>query len=141
MKQSCSGPVTRRTFLRAGALALGGLTLPDLWAARAIPPSPAGPSVMPPPPYLGLSHQEFHAGDPSSASYKPPTSALAGGVTPQQFSDRCGLLGDFDRLRRDIDRNGVLEGTDQLRTAALRVLTSSSMARAFDLSKEDPRLR
>src|SRR5205823_14332315 len=31
----CSGPVTRRDFLRAGALGLGGLTLPDLLAARA----------------------------------------------------------------------------------------------------------
>src|SRR4029453_16049451 len=29
----CSGPISRRTFLRAGALALGGLTLPDLLTA------------------------------------------------------------------------------------------------------------
>ena len=31
----CSGPVSRREFLRAGALGLGGLTLPGLLAARA----------------------------------------------------------------------------------------------------------
>jgi hypothetical protein len=265
MKLSCSGPVNRRTFLRAGALALGGLTLPDLLAARAqeasSPPDTSvilfwmwgGPSHLetydlkpdapteyrgpfrparttvpgldvcellplharlahrialvrslhhtmsshndgsielltgktPPvpdptstaksdhpdfgmvvskvrglrpdglpqyvgvprqpfmtrPTYLGLSHQGFNAGDPSSPTYKPPTVALAGGVTPDQFSDRRALLKDFDRLRRDIDRNGVLEGTDQLRAAAMHILTSPSMAQAFDLSQEDPRLR
>jgi len=31
----CAGPVSRRTFLEAGSLALGGLTLPDLLARRA----------------------------------------------------------------------------------------------------------
>ena len=31
----CSGPVNRREFLRAGALALGGLSLPDLLRLRA----------------------------------------------------------------------------------------------------------
>jgi uncharacterized protein (DUF1501 family) len=31
---SCSGPLSRRAFLRAGTLALGGLTLPGLLAAR-----------------------------------------------------------------------------------------------------------
>jgi hypothetical protein len=33
-KLPCPGPLTRRDFLRAGALALGGLTLPRLLAAR-----------------------------------------------------------------------------------------------------------
>src|SRR5688500_2972975 len=34
-RSRCHGPVSRRHFLRAGALALGGLTLPQLLAARA----------------------------------------------------------------------------------------------------------
>src|SRR5438477_3764241 len=32
---SCPGPMSRRAFLRVGTLALGGLTLPQLLAARA----------------------------------------------------------------------------------------------------------
>ena len=36
-----------------------------------------------------------------------------------------------DRLRRDIDRDGSLEGTDQLRTAALRMLTNPAIASAL----------
>src|SRR5262245_66381889 len=35
MKHPCTGPLDRRTFLRAGTLALGGLGLSDLLAARA----------------------------------------------------------------------------------------------------------
>jgi hypothetical protein len=93
------------------------------------------------PTYLGLSHQGFTAGDPSAAGYTPPALGLAGGVKSDQFGDRRGLLADFDRLRRELDRDGALEGTDQLRTAALRMLTNPAMARAFDLSKEDPKLR
>src|SRR5690242_17770991 len=31
----CSGPLDRRDFIRIGALALGGLSLPELLAARA----------------------------------------------------------------------------------------------------------
>src|SRR5262245_27754337 len=34
----CTGPSTRRDFLRIGLLALGGLSLPDLLAARAAAP-------------------------------------------------------------------------------------------------------
>jgi len=93
------------------------------------------------PTYLGLSHQGFAAGDPSAAGYAPPALALAGGVKPEQFSARQGLLADFDRLRRDIDRDGALEGTDQLRIAALRMLSTPAMANAFDIAKEDSKLR
>jgi hypothetical protein len=93
------------------------------------------------PNYLGLSHQGFAAGDPSAANYAPPALALAGGVKPDQFADRRGLLADFDRLRRDIDRDGALEGTDQLRNAALRMLTTPAMAKAFDVANEDSKLR
>jgi Protein of unknown function (DUF1501) len=267
MKHPCSGPLSRRTFLRAGALALGGLTLPQLLAARessegggstpdtavilfwmwggpshletydlkpdapteyrgpfrpirtTVPgldicelfplqarlghrlalvrslhhtmsshndgsidvltgktPAVADPTstarsdhpdfgmvaskvrglrpdglpqyvgiprqpFMTRPTYLGLSHQGFNAGDPSAPNYAPPSVALRGGVTPKQFGERRQLLTDFDQMRRDLDRNGMLEGADQLRAAALQVLTSPAMARAFDLSTEDPRLR
>src|SRR3954454_17728906 len=35
MPSRCSGPLRRREFLRAGMLALGGLGLPEMLAARA----------------------------------------------------------------------------------------------------------
>jgi hypothetical protein len=93
------------------------------------------------PTYLGLSHQGFTAGDPSKPGYAPTSLNLAGSVTGEQFDDRRRLLADFDRLRRDIDRDGALEGTGQLRTAALRMLTNPAIGKAFDLTREDPKLR
>jgi hypothetical protein len=93
------------------------------------------------PAYLGLSHQGFHAGDPSSPTYSPPHLALAGGISSARLGDRRGLLARFDRLRRDIDLAGKLEGADKLRGAALQMLTNAEIARAFDIGKEPSRLR
>jgi uncharacterized protein (DUF1501 family) len=62
-------------------------------------------------------------------------------MPPGQFHDRRRLLGQFDQLRRDIDRDGLLDGADKLREAAVQMLTNPAMARAFDIGKEDPRLR
>jgi hypothetical protein len=93
------------------------------------------------PTYLGLSHQGFAAGNPSLPGYAPPGRAGTAGVPPARLGDRRPLLADFDRMRREIDRNGVLEGSDQLTAAAFQIVTGPGMARAFDLSKEDDRLR
>ena len=263
MTPLCSGPISRRTFLRAGTLALGGLTLSDLMAARAgtsaqdtsvilvwlwggpsqfetwdpkpdAPPEIRGPfrpirtavpgmdfcelfprqaavarrlavvrslhhtmsshndgsievltgktpvvpdatstaksehpdfgmvasrwrgirpdglpqyvgvpraPFMTRPTYLGLGYQGFTAGDPSVPGFAPPGRGLVNGVNPDRLGDRRTLLGDFDRMRRDLDRAGSPDGTDPLRSAAFQILTGPGMARAFDLSKEDDRLR
>ncbi len=93
------------------------------------------------PTYLGLGHKGFHAGDPSAPGYAPPNLGLAGGVTRPRFGDRRTLLASFDRLRKDIDHDGQLDGTDKLRGVALHMLTNASIARAFDLAREDPRVR
>jgi hypothetical protein len=93
------------------------------------------------PVYLGLNHQAFAAGDASAAGYAPPHLALARGVSVAQFSHRRQLLGQFDQLRRSMDLEGRLEGTDRLRAAAVQLLANPHVARAFDLGREDPRVR
>ncbi|MFM7056531.1 MAG: DUF1501 domain-containing protein [Planctomycetota bacterium] len=45
-RHSCAGPVGRREFLRAGTMALGGLSLPELLAAREQTGGPADTSVI-----------------------------------------------------------------------------------------------
>jgi Protein of unknown function (DUF1501) len=89
------------------------------------------------PTYLGLGHKGFHAGDPSAATYAPPNLAPPHGG----LDERRGLLGRFDGLRRELDLDGVLAGTDKFRAQALDMLTNPGIARAFDLRTEDPRLR
>jgi hypothetical protein len=93
------------------------------------------------PMYLGLQHQGFAAGDPSAAGYAPPNLALRGGVTVEQFSERQQLLTHFDQVRREADVEGRFEGTDRLRTAAYGLLANPQIAHAFDIGREDPRLR
>jgi hypothetical protein len=93
------------------------------------------------PAYLGLSHQGFHTGDPSAATYAPPNLTLSPGIDAGRFTDRRDLLGRFDSLRRDVDAKGAMEGTGACRDRALEMLTSARMAEAFDIRKEDPRLR
>jgi hypothetical protein len=87
------------------------------------------------PGFLGLAH----------APFKPNADGMADmvlrGVTLEQLGDRKSLLASFDGLRRDIDAGGQLEGADKFTRQALNILTSSRLAEALDLDREDPRLR
>jgi len=62
------------------------------------------------------------------------------GVTVARLADRKTLLKGFDDLRRDVDAAGTMEGMDHFNEQAFGLLTSSRLAEALDLSKEDPRV-
>ena len=64
---------------------------------------------------------------------------LLDGISLERLQDRKALLGSFDRFRRDVDSSGAMEGMDAFTEQAFGVLTSSRLADAFDLSKEDPK--
>ena len=59
------------------------------------------------------------------------------GITVDRLGDRKTLLRNFDEMRRDID--GSKRGIDPLTDQALDLLTSTKLADALDLSKEDVR--
>jgi hypothetical protein len=61
-------------------------------------------------------------------------------VAPARFDGRKQLLGDFDQLRRRLD-SAEMDGLNTFYRQAFDVLTTSQVARALDLSREDPRLR
>jgi hypothetical protein len=61
-------------------------------------------------------------------------------VEPDRLADRAELLRSLDRLERDVDQSGTMEGMDQFRQQALDVVLGRAKE-AFDLSKEDPRTR
>jgi uncharacterized protein (DUF1501 family) len=62
------------------------------------------------------------------------------GVSIERLADRKSLLKSFDRFRRDVDSSGAMKGMDVFTEQAFGVLTSSRLADAFDLSKEDPKI-
>jgi uncharacterized protein (DUF1501 family) len=62
------------------------------------------------------------------------------GITSDRLADRARLLSSLDRFRRDVDASGMMAGMDSFNQQAMDMLTSSKIADALDLSKEDPRL-
>ena len=60
-------------------------------------------------------------------------------VTADRLLDRRGLLSSLDNMRRGIDASGVMDSSTEFQQQAFDVL-SGSVAQAFDLSKEDPRV-
>ena len=87
------------------------------------------------PGFLGLAHAPFK---PSGAG---KDDMVLNGVTLDRLADRRLLLASFDRLRRDIDSSGMLEGLDAFNEQAFGMLTSSKLLEALDIEKEDPKVR
>ncbi|MBM80365.1 MAG: hypothetical protein CMJ78_07200 [Planctomycetaceae bacterium] len=57
-------------------------------------------------------------------------------LTPERFGDRKSLLSSLDRIRRDVDSDGLIEFTDEYQRQAFEIITRG-VAHAFDLSQED----
>jgi hypothetical protein len=104
------------------------------------------------PPFVSLCYPCTHGpyNEPGSgflgASYSPfrpmgPTKddMVLNGVTMERLDDRAALLKSVDKFRRDVDTSSMMRGMDTFTAQALGLLTSSKLADALDLSKEDPR--
>src|SRR6185312_10854501 len=91
--------------------------------------------------YLGQAPTPFMvSGDPSSAKFRVDDLALAPGVA-DRLGRRARLMADFDRFRRDFDRSEAVEAMDDFDRRALGLLLSDKARDAFDLEREDPKLR
>jgi hypothetical protein len=92
--------------------------------------------------YLGASYNPFNAdGDPSHERYRVPNLSLPAGVNAQRMEGRRSLLGAFDGARRASDASGMMESFDRFEQEAFSLVLGREARRAFDLTKEDPRLR
>src|SRR5258706_603201 len=60
-------------------------------------------------------------------------------ISLDRLRDRKSLLSSFDTFRRNADASGAMDGLDAYQAQAMDVLTSSRLAEAFDISKEDPK--
>ncbi|MGD9723516.1 MAG: DUF1501 domain-containing protein [Pirellulales bacterium] len=107
----------------------------------AVPPamSLCYPCTHPPynepgPGFLGVAHDAFRPLGPTRGDM------VLRGITHDQLGDRRRLLSTLDRLRREVDQRGNMSGMDAFTAQALGILTSSRLAEALDLSREDPRL-
>jgi hypothetical protein len=106
------------------------------------------------PPYLSLCHKTAHGpwGDPGEPGFlgvaHSPFRLIDGnsqdmvlqGLSLERLGDRRRLLAAFDQFRREADGSGLMDGIDSFTDQALGILTSSKLAEALDLSKEDPQI-
>jgi hypothetical protein len=114
-----------------------------------------GPVVEAMPPFVGLSPKMktstwANPGTPgflgnAYAPVMPNADGLASmalrGMTVDQLGDRKSLMRSFDKLRREADASGAVEVAEESTRQALDILTSTRLADALDLEKEDPRVR
>ncbi|HEX5106011.1 MAG TPA: DUF1501 domain-containing protein [Pirellulaceae bacterium] len=89
--------------------------------------------------FLGIAHAPFKLVGGKSETSKTENMVL-NGITLDRLGDRTGLLGSFDKFRRDLDTSGKMKGLDTFTQQAVGILTSSTLADALDISKEDPAL-
>ncbi|MAC51084.1 MAG: hypothetical protein CME31_00920 [Gimesia sp.] len=129
---------------------LGGW--PSLGSVLSKKYGPVDPSI---PPFLGLSpkmgHMEWaRAGDPgflglAHAPFRPNGEGMAdmtlNGISLDRLDNRKQVLSSLDQFRSKVDASGMMEGLDSFTQQAFGILTSSKLAEALDLSKEDQKLR
>jgi hypothetical protein len=99
--------------------------------------------------YLGQEYQPFdvqpeqkYIGSGHEGAVEPPKflKTLAS-TSPAAWSDRAGLLGGLDRLSREIDTSGSMTSVDQFSGRALDMILSREARVAFDMEREDVRVR
>jgi len=92
--------------------------------------------------YLGASYNPFAPeSDPNSDNFTVKNLKLPSRVTLERLDRRRELLGDLDQIRRDVDTKGDLIGLDKFYRDAMEMVTSENAVRAFDIHREDPKLR
>jgi hypothetical protein len=93
------------------------------------------------PAFLGAAHEPFAVlGDPSAPGFRVPNVALPE-LEALRLRARVGLRQSLDHVRRNLDRPDARASMDDFQQRATDLLTSREAARAFDLSREDPRVR
>jgi hypothetical protein len=91
---------------------------------------------------LGAQHNPFQpGGDPNSPNFTVQNLNLAQGLTVERLEDRRTLNNHFDRMLRDLDNRGTAQAMDRFNQEAFDFVTGPAARDAFNLNREDPRLR
>ena len=92
--------------------------------------------------YLGASFNPFSPdSNPNDQGFQVRNMKLPGNLSLNRLERRQQLLGQVDTIRRDIDTRGDIAGLDKFYGDAFEMVTNEKALRAFDIHKEDPRLR
>lgn len=87
------------------------------------------------PGYLGVGHAAFRPSGPAK------DDMVLNGISENRLQDRKSLLAAVDTVKSNAANEKLFDGLDAINEQALNILTSSRLADAMDLSKEDPSTR
>jgi uncharacterized protein (DUF1501 family) len=91
--------------------------------------------------YLGPGYNPFRIdGDPTN-NVRVRNLDPVKNVSLDRLEDRRYLLTKLDRLERARDASGMMDGLDQFTAQAYQMVTGPAARKAFDISREDPRVR
>lgn len=80
-------------------------------------------------------------GDPNAATFAVQNLNLAAGMTIQRLEERRGLARQFDSVRRELEPLAESQAMDRFSQEAFEFVTGPAAREAFDIHKENPRLR
>lgn len=87
--------------------------------------------------YLGTAYDPF-AANPADG---PRALQVPGELTAERLLNRKALLTSLDRLRRDADASGMMEGMDAFTRQAFEMVTGKAAREALDLNRESASTR
>src|SRR5438309_7273957 len=91
---------------------------------------------------LGAQHNPFQpGGDPNSPGYTVQNLNLAQGLSLDRLGDRRSLNRHFDTMLRSLESDRSAQAMDRFAREAFDFVTGPTARQAFDIEREDPRLR
>jgi len=92
--------------------------------------------------FLGPKHDPWHIKqDPNRRGFRVDDLALPEGFTVERLQSRLDLLERMSECQAAVDASPARDTLGDQRRQALSLLLSGKVARAFDLDKEDPKVR
>lgn len=92
--------------------------------------------------FLGPSFDPFLVRkDPALADFQVDELASPPEIDAARLTDRKTLLGELDRQQRHLETTRTIDHLDEFYRQAFTLLTTSRAKQAFDLSREDDKLR
>lgn len=110
--------------------------LPHYVGVNPTPANYSGPA------YLGNAYSPFAVtADPNRPNFEVPNIGLTDQAETKRLSDKLALRKSLDKMERAFDKENELGALDEFETQAMTLLTNPTTRDAFDLSKEDAKIR
>lgn len=98
--------------------------------------------------YLGPAYNPFDvdkehkylAANSTAPIHRPKCLENFTQTEPSRTESRVDLLTAFDKIRRDVDRTGVMDALDHYQQQAVHMILGGKARAAFDIDREDPKV-